>query len=140
MSRINARPPGEGKRGSRVRQALRRRDGDLCWICGTEIDFDVPAGQTPLSATRDHLIERRGGGRDTLANQRLAHARCNNERSARVPGGAPKKRVLLHLKFGEFEVILIKRYHWPRSSSGLGRRSLTPVTGVRISSGAQKGR
>ena len=111
MSRINARPPGEGKKGSRVRQALRRRDGDLCWICGAEMDFDAPAGRTPLSATRDHIIERRGGGRDNLANQRLAHAKCNNDRSARVPGGAPKKRVFLRLQFGDFEVILVKRYH-----------------------------
>ena len=111
MSRINERPPGKGKKGSKVRRALRRRDGDLCWICGAEMDFDAPAGRTPLSATRDHIIERRGGGRDNLANQRLAHAKCNNDRSARVPGGAPKKRVFLRLQFGDFEVILVKRYH-----------------------------
>ncbi len=109
MSRVNARPPGQGRKGSKIRQALRRRDGDLCWICGTILDFDAPSGKTPLSATRDHIIERGRGGRDTLTNQRLAHARCNNERSARQPGGAPKKHVFMHWRLWKFEIIFIRR-------------------------------
>lgn len=73
------------------------------------MDFDVPAGTTPRSVTRDHIIERSRGGRDTLANQRLAHFSCNNMRSAKKQRSKLKKRVVLHLKFWSLEILLLKK-------------------------------
>ena len=108
MMRVHERPPGQGKKGSKVRRALRRRDGDNCWICGIPMDFDPPAGRTPLSATRDHIIERGKGGRNTMANQRLAHARCNNERSAPQSDGS-SKQIIFKWKIKSIEIIILQR-------------------------------
>ncbi len=108
MTRVHERPPGQGKKGSKVRRALRRRDGDNCWICGIPMDFSAPAGRTPLSVTRDHVIERGKGGRNTMANQRLAHAKCNNERSVPYAGGF-RKQIIFRWKIKSIEIIILQR-------------------------------
>ena len=74
--------------------ALRRRDGDDCWICGQPIDFTITDLNDPMSRSRDHVIPRAAGGPDTIGNKRLAHRKCNCDRGSggwspyrQVPGG-----------------------------------------------------
>jgi 5-methylcytosine-specific restriction endonuclease McrA len=75
--------------------ALRRRDGDNCWICGQPIDFTITDLNDPMSRSRDHVIPRVAGGSNTIENKRLAHRKCNSGRGsdgwspydAQVPGG-----------------------------------------------------
>lgn len=61
---------------------LRARDGDCCHLCGGVIDFDR-VWPDQLSATVDHLVPRRDGGGNELANLRLAHHWCNRRRGHR---------------------------------------------------------
>jgi HNH endonuclease len=74
--------------------ALRRRDGDNCWICRQPIDFTITDLNDPMSRSRDHVIPRMAGGPNTIDNKRLAHRKCNSERGSdgrspyrQVPGG-----------------------------------------------------
>jgi 5-methylcytosine-specific restriction endonuclease McrA len=55
-------------------RALRRRDGDQCWICGGAFTEEKPP-------TIDHVTPRKKGGSNKLPNLRLAHGLCNNQRS-----------------------------------------------------------
>jgi len=60
---------------------LRRRDGDLCHLCGAPMAF--PVGTDPRndwSATLDHLVPVAHGGTDELQNLKLAHYSCNVRR------------------------------------------------------------
>lgn len=59
-----------------VRAAVLARDGDICQLCG---GF-VQTGQLQL----DHIKPYSQGGPATLANLQVAHARCNQEKGARV--------------------------------------------------------
>lgn len=51
------------------REALIERDGTDCWFCGRHMADD--------DRTIEHLVPQAAGGRNTLANYALAHARCN---------------------------------------------------------------
>jgi hypothetical protein len=64
---------------------LRERDGDLCQLCLTDIDFTV-AVRTPFSASVDHIIPVRAGGTDDVENLWLAHLVCNQRKGARQVG------------------------------------------------------
>lgn len=55
------------------------RDEWMCWICGNEIDPDLPR-EHDEAGTLDHAVPFSGGGRFTLANLRLAHRVCNEFR------------------------------------------------------------
>ena len=58
------------------------QQGGICCICK---DPDNPMepygrdrGQNPISASIEHLIAKRDGGRNTVGNVRLAHGACNH--------------------------------------------------------------
>lgn len=55
---------------------LRRRDGNLCALCGQAIDFSLVYPH-PGAATVDHTMPVTKGGHNDPLNQRLAHSRCN---------------------------------------------------------------
>jgi 5-methylcytosine-specific restriction endonuclease McrA len=62
-------------------RALRRRDGDSCWLCGKKVGLRLPKDD-PMRASRDHVIPRSLGGPDDLGNMKLAHRVCNSRRGA----------------------------------------------------------
>ncbi|MGN6089626.1 MAG: HNH endonuclease [Actinomycetes bacterium] len=64
--------------------ALARRDGWRCWICGGELDRTV-AATDPTAPTIDHVLPRALGGSSEPSNLRLAHRRCNGRRGSRLP-------------------------------------------------------
>jgi hypothetical protein len=66
-------------------EALRLRDGDLCQLCLTPIDFALPL-RTRWSRAVDHIIPHAGGGLDTLDNFWLVHMSCNSKKGARHIG------------------------------------------------------
>lgn len=49
------------------------RDGYKCWLCGNYV--------SEANASRDHVKERAKGGVHASWNIRLAHKKCNNDRS-----------------------------------------------------------
>ena len=61
---------------------VRERDGDNCWICNKIVIEGLQDGH-PEMATLDHVVEVFRGGGNNLGNLRLAHAKCNNDRSNR---------------------------------------------------------
>jgi hypothetical protein len=58
--------------------ALRKRDGDLCHLCGEAMDFETRT--SPLSASLDHVRPKYEGGTNCLTNLKLAHRCCNEWR------------------------------------------------------------
>lgn len=64
---------------------LVERDGRRCAICRRVVSLDVRSG--PKGNRRgpsvDHVIPRSLGGRDDLANLRLTHWGCNQQRGNR---------------------------------------------------------
>jgi 5-methylcytosine-specific restriction endonuclease McrA len=56
------------------------RDGTCCTICGEQLNRTIREHGHPRYITFDHVVPRSAGGNDKLANKRLAHQRCNNER------------------------------------------------------------
>lgn len=60
----------------KTREALRKRDGDNCHICGEAMLFETPQHDNEY-ATVDHLHPRSHGGKHGLDNLKLAHRRCN---------------------------------------------------------------
>lgn len=55
----------------------------LCWICGEWVDQTLPT-MHPMARTLDHVVElARGGAPLDRGNARLAHRRCNTQRSNR---------------------------------------------------------
>jgi 5-methylcytosine-specific restriction endonuclease McrA len=65
-----------------VRALLARRDGHLCWLCSDPIapGRDDVRGSDPAAESVDHVLARSWGGGSELANLRLAHRGCNQER------------------------------------------------------------
>lgn len=60
------------------------RDGGVCWICETAVDQELQYPD-PFSASLDHVIPLKHGGRHELENVKLAHLRCNVRRGAADP-------------------------------------------------------
>lgn len=59
------------KKRQNVRKQLRKRDGDDCFYCGLEM---------PTSdMTIEHVLAKKHGGNDKLANLALAHEECNTK-------------------------------------------------------------
>lgn len=63
---------------------LRTRDGGLCQLCLSPIDFRLK--RSPLSVSVDHIVPARAGGADELRNLWLAHLVCNMRKGARYAG------------------------------------------------------
>ena len=70
-------------------QALIRRDGKRCWLCGEGF------GKKKRRVTIDHAIPKGRGGSNDLCNLRLAHECCNNDRGmiAQTPPRAARLRL-----------------------------------------------
>jgi len=67
-----------------VRDAVFRRDGFVCWLCGgSTVDGAEP--NSPVAPEIDHVIPRSQGGSDDVANLRCAHRFCNESRGDRHP-------------------------------------------------------
>lgn len=65
-----------------LREFLRQRDGDDCWVCGLPLDWEGDR-LGPLAGTLDHIHPVRDGGTCTRTNLRLAHRVCNQGRERR---------------------------------------------------------
>ncbi|MEK9899141.1 MAG: HNH endonuclease [Rhodospirillaceae bacterium] len=70
---------GRQLRGWAARALVRARDGDVCHLCGELVHEGFEQGD-PEQATLDHLTERAAGGDSDIANMRLAHRSCNEQR------------------------------------------------------------
>ena len=77
---LTAQPSARKRRA--LRNAVRARDGGDCWMCGTPMIFDRAAigASEPMSATLEHVVDFRDGGRWELSNLRLTHRVCNQRR------------------------------------------------------------
>jgi len=62
---------------------LIERDGNLCRLCDTEIDLNVPRNSR-WGATIDHIVPLSKGGADELENLQLAHWICNIKKGSKV--------------------------------------------------------
>lgn len=78
-----------GSKVARLRVAVVRRWGWVCWLSGPgycqdpRIEPGLPP-RHPLSLSLDHVLPASRGGSDDLANLRPAHLRCNQRRSAKL--------------------------------------------------------
>jgi len=70
-------------------EALKGRDGNLCWICDGAFDESIVEPNHPALLTIDHAVAIGDGGEiggpARLENLRLAHGLCN-ERRVRFAG------------------------------------------------------
>jgi 5-methylcytosine-specific restriction endonuclease McrA len=66
----------------RIVAVLLEVHGSHCWLCNKPICDDKP--------TLDHIVPRSKGGRNAIANLRLAHEECNRKR-----GDGPVPELLL---------------------------------------------
>jgi 5-methylcytosine-specific restriction endonuclease McrA len=77
--------------GQKWRDVLLRllveRDGSNCHLCDAPVLMHLASGvkgdPSGLGPSVDHVIPRSKGGSDDPGNMRLAHWKCNRERSAR---------------------------------------------------------
>lgn len=67
---------------SRIR--VFERDGWVCGICHVRVDSSV-VWPAPGSAVLDHIVPLAKGGEHSMGNVQLAHAKCNNIKSDRMP-------------------------------------------------------
>ena len=60
------------------------RDGIGCWLCRQPVD--LTAGRnSDATATLDHVVPRKWGGKNHIDNLRLAHKACNAGREKLFP-------------------------------------------------------
>ncbi|MGV9183734.1 HNH endonuclease [Arcanobacterium canis] len=73
-----------GKKIAALRQLVADHYGFECWLCHELIN---PALRypDPQSFTIDHVVPRKHGGSDNIANLRPAHLHCNTSRGAAPP-------------------------------------------------------
>jgi 5-methylcytosine-specific restriction endonuclease McrA len=64
--------------------SLRKRDGDLCHICGGLMEFQISTVYNPSRASIDHVVPLAKGGTHTWCNVKLAHLRCNLSKGAKT--------------------------------------------------------
>ncbi|WP_395340489.1 HNH endonuclease [Ningiella sp. W23] len=62
---------------------LFRRDNNMCLYCGDTF--------SPAQLTRDHIVPRSRGGKNTWSNSATACKRCNHAKAARTPEEAHMK-------------------------------------------------
>ena len=93
--------PIKSDRWKKLRQRLylkARANGDRCWICGGEIDYDAPAHH-PDSWEPDHVKPRSKHPELVfdVTNIRSSHASCNASKSDKqVPLGLGRRRSRLN--------------------------------------------
>ncbi len=81
----------------KVRQRLRRRDGDLCCWCHEPMEFDWPppgVARAPNLATIEHIMPLSEGGANTYDNFALACDRCNSSRQGRARPQMPQPAMI----------------------------------------------
>ena len=83
--------PIGAKRTIRLRALLREAYGDFCHWCARRMIFESAFRGHDLYATIEHLIERRAGGTNDWENLRLAHRKCNTDRSSKPPDPNSKR-------------------------------------------------
>lgn len=54
--------------------------GEFCCICGASLDRKVKDEYSPEYITFEHVIPKAFGGEDGIANIRLAHLQCNQQK------------------------------------------------------------
>jgi len=87
MLLLEGRPMGMMK-GHKIRDRLRKRDGDFCQACHQLMRFGVGVGPP---ATIDHVIPRVHGGSSKYSNlQLLCHA-CNGAKGNKLEGQETSK-------------------------------------------------
>lgn len=64
-----------------LREALRRRDGDVCFVCSNPIDFSLPTSH-PEGQSVEHVVPQLRGGSGEPSNLALSHRVCNETRGA----------------------------------------------------------
>lgn len=75
----------KGRRATIYKMLAQKHAGKVpCFVCGVHVE--------PIDATLEHIIERRNGGTDDMANLSISHGVCNRNRDkierARAAGGA----------------------------------------------------
>lgn len=67
---------------------VRRLNGDICYLCGKVIDFDLkhPHRKSP---SLDHIVPISKGGPHSLGNAAMTHLVCNQRKSARIVTNGP---------------------------------------------------
>lgn len=76
-----------------VIERLRKRDGENCWLCKTEILFWPERHPDLGSVTIDHVLPVSHGGDNEDENLKLAHYICNNVRGDSVNPVEIKSRI-----------------------------------------------
>lgn len=80
------RPDREGAHRQlfRKNKEIIYRTESVCWICGQPVDKSLKSPD-PMSKTVDHRIPvSKGGHPSDLDNLRLAHRKCNREKSDKL--------------------------------------------------------
>ena len=65
-----------------LRERIRARDGDRCWLCEGILSFEAEPNST-RAATIEHLVARANGGGNEFDNLVLTHPGCNRQLGAR---------------------------------------------------------
>lgn len=79
--RARARKHGVEYDPSITLSAVRKRDNDVCQLCGKKVDFSDTSWNGAFGAlypTIDHIVAMKNGGGHTWDNVQLAHAICNS--------------------------------------------------------------
>lgn len=86
-----ANKPNPRRTNSAQRNRLRARvlrEETHCWLCGAEVDRDLPPGQ-PASPEVDEIVPvSKGGSPYERTNVRLAHRLCNAKRGNGPPSNS----------------------------------------------------
>lgn len=98
-----------------LRALLRARDGDLCCICGELMNFALDR-RHPRAPTIEHKVPKAAGGKTTLGNCGLAHARpCNHAKGSRHDGADYGRRPS---PYGIGKRRRARPGDWPRGEDG----------------------
>lgn len=79
---------GLDHRAYRRATARLRANSSVCWICGLQIDLDLPYTDA-MSFTADHVVPRSKGG-SLLGELKAAHRSCNSKRGNRAQTDADR--------------------------------------------------
>lgn len=74
---------------NKIKKALLERDGEICSICGTKLDFD--------NISVDHIFPKGLGGGDDLNNLRLVCKSCNSKYAKRAFNGYEFEKYIFDL-------------------------------------------
>jgi hypothetical protein len=60
------------------------RYGNICYLCGDEIDVSIDDHHDPMYLNIDHIVPISRGGRHTWDNVAPTHKRCNESKGAKL--------------------------------------------------------